>query len=228
VAALLYQEGQYAAATNQWNDALPVYREIYGAEHPEVATLLNNLGRSALMAGRVDEAIPLLERALQMDVKLKGPEHEELVMPLNSLGMAYLYEGDAARAQADIDQALKIARLPQHDEILDQVLLNAADLALAAHRVDEARKLLSEARQLLEARYSPAQNPGNQWRYAAWEAVHASLLAADSHPDDAREAFSRARADLVKRFGPQGFYVMRLDQREGVLKLAAAGAGKHP
>ena len=223
--SLLYQTGRYAEAATQWQKALPVYREVYGPEHPEVATLLNNLGRSALMAGRVDEAIPLLDQAVQVDEKLKGLTHDDLVAPLNSLGMAYLYEGDTARARIEISRALQIARL-RNSVMLDQVVLNAADLELSAHRTEGASPLLDEARRLLETRYPLTKEPAAQWRYAAWDAVNADFLALEHRSDDARATFARARDVLVKRFGPQGFYVLRLDQRAAAQNLAAAGTSK--
>jgi len=223
--SLLYQTGRYAEAATQWQKALPVYREVYGPEHPEVATLLNNLGRSALMAGRVDEAIPLLEQAVQVDEKLKGLMHDDLVPPLNSLGMAYLYEGDTARARIEISRALQIARL-RNSVMLDQVVLNAADLELSAHRTEGASPLLDEARRLLETRYPLTKEPAAQWRYAAWDAVNADFLSLEHRSDDARATFARARDVLVKRFGPQGFYVLRLDQRAAAHNLAAAGTSK--
>jgi tetratricopeptide (TPR) repeat protein len=218
--SLLYQEGRYAQAAAQWREALPVYREVYGAEHPEMATLLNNLGRSALMAGQVDEAIPLLGQAMQMTEKLQGPTHDDLVPPLNSLGMAYLYKGDLQQARQDIGRALQIARLRKH-QLLDQVVLNQADIDLADGRAADAGPLLSEARALLEARYPPGKDPSTQWRYAVWESVNANLLALQQHPAEAQAAFAHARAELVKRFGADGFYVRRLEQRAAGVNLMA-------
>jgi tetratricopeptide (TPR) repeat protein len=212
LAALLYQEGRYAEAATEWQQALPVYREVFGVEHPEVATLLNNMGRSALMAGDVRGAIALLEQAAQMGEKLWGPTHEYLVLPLNSLGMAYLYQGDIAHARIAIDRALKIAR-PANHPVLDQVVLNAADLALSVHDIQSAAPLLDEARRLLAARYPLITDPNVQWRYAVWDSVNAELLALENRTDDARATFARARDVLVKRYGQQGFFVLRLDQR---------------
>jgi len=225
LAVLLYQTGRYAEAKSEWQEALPVYREVYGPEHPEVATLLNNLGRSALMAGRVVEAIPLLEQAVQMSEKLKGPTHDDLVPPLNSLGMAYIYEGDTAHARADINRALHIGRLRNH-VFLDQVLLNAADLELSLRRTEDVPALLDEARRLLQIRYPLATDPTAQWRYAAWDSVNASLLALEGRPDEARAALAVAREVLVKRFGAQGFYVRRLEQRAKSMNLVVAGTSK--
>jgi tetratricopeptide (TPR) repeat protein len=226
LAVLLYQTGRYAEAESEWQEALPVYRDVYGPEHPEVATLLNNLGRSALMAGRVAEAIPLLEQAVQMSEKLKGPTHDDLVPPLNSLGMAYLYEGDSAHARTDINRALQIARLRNH-AFLDQVLLNAADLELSSHRIEGVEALLGEARRLLETRYPLSTDPTAQWRYAAWNAVNANLLALQGRPEEARAALALARDVLSKRFGAQGFYVRRLEQRAKSMNLAVAETNKH-
>jgi len=221
LAALLYQAGRYAEAASQWQEALPVYREVYGIEHPELATLLNNLGRSALMAGRVSEAISLLENSLQMGEHLWGPDHDYLVLPLNSLGMAYLYQGDVTRAGADISRALRLARRRSHP-ILDQVILNAADLALSRRRPDDSVPLLSEARQLLEKRFPLNDDPTEHWRYAEWDAVNAACLALQNHRGDAEAPLANAREVLVKRFGPQGFYVLRLDQRAAAVAPAVA------
>jgi hypothetical protein len=110
--------------------------------------------------------------------------------------------------------------------MLDQVVLNAADLELSAHRTEGASPLLDEARRLLETRYPLTKEPAAQWRYAAWDAVNADFLALEHRSDDARATFARARDVLVKRFGPQGFYVLRLDQRAAAQNLAAAGTSK--
>jgi hypothetical protein len=93
------------------------------------------------------------------------------------------------------------------------VVLNAADLALSGHDTRTAAPLLEEARRLLAARYPQANDPDVQWRYAVWDSVNAELLALQNRRDDARASFARAREVLVKRYGPQGFFVRRLDQR---------------
>ena len=79
--------------------ALPIYREVYGAEHPEVASITNNIGRSALVAGHIDEAEPLLRQSLAMFQKFQGDNYDGLIAPLNSLAMIDAYRGrlDLAR-----------------------------------------------------------------------------------------------------------------------------------
>jgi hypothetical protein len=106
------------------------------------------------------------------------------------------------------------------------VLLNAADLELSLRRTEDVPALLDEARRLLQIRYPLATDPTAQWRYAAWDSVNASLLALEGRPDEARAALAVAREVLVKRFGAQGFYVRRLEQRAKSMNLVVAGTSK--
>ena len=115
---------------------------------------------------------------------------------------------------------LRIARLRDH-WLLDQVLVNAADLALNGNQTEGAHALLTEAHQRLESRYPLAKDTAEQWRYAVWDSVNAQLMGRQQHPDDASAIFFRAREVLVKRFGSQGFYVLRLDQRRAGLDRGA-------
>ena len=71
-----------------------------------------------------------------------------------------------------------------------------------------------------------ATDPNAQWRYAVWDSVNAEMLALENHLDDARVTFARARDALVKRYGEQSFFVLRLDQRAATLNRVAAAARK--
>ncbi len=102
---LLYQSGRYDEALAVDREALPIYREVYGAEHPEVATIINNIGRSALIAGHINEAEPLLRQALSMTEKFEGDTHDDLVSPLNSLAMIDVYRGKLNVARSEIQRA---------------------------------------------------------------------------------------------------------------------------
>ena len=147
---LLYQSGRYDEALSLYQQALPIYREVFGAEHPEVATIINNIGRSGLVAGHVDEAEQPLRQSLAMSEKFEGDNHDDLVSPLNSLAMIDAYRGRLDAAQREIQRAESIARLPGHGDLLDQVLLNEADLALAQGDRARAAALLAESKALLQ------------------------------------------------------------------------------
>jgi tetratricopeptide (TPR) repeat protein len=207
---LLYQSGRYDEAMSMYQQALPIEREVLGPEHPGVATVLNNIGRAALMSGHIDDAEPTLRQALAMTEKFEGDTHDDLVSPLNSLAMIDAYQGHLEAASRQIQRAAAIARLPDHGDLLDQVLLNEADIARANGDLKQAAALLGESKALL-AKTHP-DGPANAWRYAVWDAVHAQLLAANGNSDEAKSALSAAQAILVKRFGPNGFY-SRLTER---------------
>jgi len=215
LAAVLYLSGKYEENVAVLERALPIYEEVYGREHPEVADILNNMGRSALMSGHLDKAAPLLHRALALNEKLKGPNHDDLVAPLNSLAMIDAFEGRLVDATAEISRAEQIARLPNHGKILDQVLLNAAEIEMENGHIDSAAASLAESRRLLEATFPLATRPAEAWRYAVWNTVNAELLARKGDSAGARRAIKDALPAIAQRFGVTGFYSV-LGQRRSV------------
>jgi tetratricopeptide (TPR) repeat protein len=227
LAFVLYQSGRYEENFVLLQQALPIYREVYGPEHPEVATLLNNVGRSALMAGHVEDAVTPLRQALALDEKLKGPTHDDLVAPLNSLAMIDAYKGQLGEATAEIRRAEQIARLPDHGVLLDQVLLNAADIDLLDGNADQAAAPLAESHRLLETAYPLDQHPAEAWRYAVWNTVDAELRARRGDDANAKRAIELAAPVIVQRFGPTGFYSMLTQRRARfVEQQRAQGTGK--
>jgi tetratricopeptide (TPR) repeat protein len=208
---LLYQSGRYDEAQSTYQQALPIYREIYGSEHPEVATLINNIGRSALVSGRVDEAEPLLRQSLVMFQKFYRDDYDGLISPLNSLAMIDAYRGRLDAARSEIRRADAIARLPDHGELLDQVLLNEADIELANGNRERAAVLLAESKTLLQKAHP--NGPGDAWRYAVWDLMNAQLLAANGDFAVATSTLAAAQKILVQRFGENGFYSLLAKRR---------------
>jgi tetratricopeptide (TPR) repeat protein len=227
LAAVYYLGGRYGENLALLQQALPIYRAVYGADHPEVASLLIDMGRSALMMGRVDEAEPLLRNALSLAEKLKGATHDELVSPLNSLAMIDAYHGKLSAAASEIERAEKIARLPAHGMILDQVLLNVADVQFQLGNFDRSTTSLSESRRLLETAFPLDKRPTEAWRYAVWDTVHAELLAHEGKDLAARKAIEDASPVIAKRFGSAGFYSLLVERRsssvENELKRKSQG-----
>ena len=211
LAVLLYQTGRYDEAFSMYQQALPIYREVFGSEHPEVATIINNIGRSGLMAGHVSEAEQPLRQSLAMTEKFEGDTHDDLVSPLNSLAMIDAYRGRLDAAQSEIARAESIARLPDHGELLDQVLLNAADVALARGDRARAADLLAESKQLLQKAHP--FSAADAWRYAVWDAVNAQLLAANGDAAGAAHMLDAARQIIIRRFGENGFYNLLAKRR---------------
>jgi tetratricopeptide (TPR) repeat protein len=219
---LLYQTGRFDEALQIYRQVLPIQREVYGAEHSLVATDLNNIGRVSLMVGQVDEAEPLLREALTMTVKVQGETHPEIVSPLNSLAMIDAYRGHIDAALGEIKRAEAVARMPDHGELLDQVLLNEADIQLTAGDRAKASGLLMEAKDLLNKAHP--RSAADAWRYAVWDAVHAQLLAENGDAREADRILSAAQPVIIHRFGPKGFYSVLADRRALLIakKLSAS------
>jgi hypothetical protein len=186
-----------------------------------VASITNNIGRSSLVAGHLDEAEPLLRQALAMFQKFQAADYDALVAPLNSLAMIDAYRGRTEIADSEIKRAELIARLPDQGQLLDQVLLNEADIELSKGNRTRAAALLIESRTLLQKAHP--QNPAEEWRYAVWRIVNAQLLAANGEIAVARSDFTAAKAVLERRFGTSGFYVLQARQRLQLLANARTG-----
>ena len=64
---------------------MKIRQQVLGAEHPDVATSLNNLALLYKSQGRYTEAEPLYIQALDMIKKLLGAEHPDVATSLNNL-----------------------------------------------------------------------------------------------------------------------------------------------
>jgi tetratricopeptide (TPR) repeat protein len=218
LATVLFQSGRYGEAMAVYQQALPVHYAVYGTEHPQVAALLSSIGRTALMKGDIGAAEPTLRQALAMNEKLLGLTHDSLVPSLNSLAMIDGYTGQTQRARQEIERAEQIARLPNHGELLDQVLLNVADLALAEGDTVRAAAALAESRRLLERAYPLADHPSEAWRFALWDSVDAELLARRGDEATAHRMIDAALPIVTKRFGPTGFHTLLVRRRSTLIE----------
>jgi tetratricopeptide (TPR) repeat protein len=63
----LYQQGQYEAAIPLAQRALEIRERLFGADHPDVATSLNNLAVLYHAQGRYSAAEPLYQRSLAIE-----------------------------------------------------------------------------------------------------------------------------------------------------------------
>ncbi len=92
----LYQNGEYAKATEVAKRALALAESELGPHHPEVGTTLNNLAGLYHYQGRTAEAEPLykrslgiLEKTLAIQEKTLGPNHLNVAMTLFRLAWLY-------------------------------------------------------------------------------------------------------------------------------------------
>ena len=104
-----YREiGDFENARATYQQALALSAALYGPEHPEVATTINNLGLVMQDLGDLAGARAAFERALRIDEAVYGPEHPGVATTVNNLGSVLQDLGDSAGARAAYERALRI------------------------------------------------------------------------------------------------------------------------
>ncbi len=203
--SLFYQQGRYAEAAIMLQSAYDTYRHVLGADHPDLASIGNNIGRSLLMEGRLAAAEQQLRDSLALDRRSKPEGHDDYALPLNSLGMIELARANLVAAERYLAEALAICRT--HELwLLDQVLLNTAELQARQGDVTAARAALTEARAVLAEQYPLDQMPAEAWRYALHDRVMALILTREREFEAAERLLAASLPVIEKRFGTGRFY----------------------
>jgi hypothetical protein len=78
---------------------------VLGDEHPDTLVSANNLADAYTTAGRLDAAVPLLERTLADRRRILGDHHPQTVISAGNLAGAYFLDGHRDRALALAEQA---------------------------------------------------------------------------------------------------------------------------
>lgn len=102
-----YKEGDVDKALKQLEITLEI-AEGYGAEHPNLATSLNNLASLYYMLGRYAAAEPLYRRALAIWRKRHGSDHPIVAAGLANLAFLSQAQGRHVEAEMLYRQALSI------------------------------------------------------------------------------------------------------------------------
>jgi tetratricopeptide (TPR) repeat protein len=136
VGRYLYQRASYAEAESYYQQALEIYEQVPGPEHPDVAITLSNLASLYWDQTRYDLAEPLLLRSLSILEQALGPDHSDVATSLNVLALLYKAQNRYAQAEPIFLRALSIReRLlgPEHPVVAST--LN--DLAMLYYNEDK-------------------------------------------------------------------------------------------
>ncbi|WP_367134559.1 FxSxx-COOH system tetratricopeptide repeat protein [Saccharothrix sp. HUAS TT1] len=198
-ATYLQTHGRPADAQPLYQRALAIAEATYGPDHPEVATVLNNLGLALRDLGRPGDAQPLLERALAIAEAAYGPDHPEVAIDLSSLGLTLRDLGRPEDAQPLLERALTITEAtygPDHPEVA--IDLNNLGLALSdlGHPGD-AQPLYERALTIAETAYGP-----NHPEVATSLNNLGFTLSALGRPEDAQPLLERALAITETTYEP--------------------------
>jgi tetratricopeptide (TPR) repeat protein len=107
VLALL--QGKHEQAIELCSQALTLWEQALGPEHPENANALNNLGLVFHALRKPAESAEHHRRALAIRERALGPEHPRVARSLNNLGGALYLQGKYAEATGHYVRSLGIA-----------------------------------------------------------------------------------------------------------------------
>jgi tetratricopeptide (TPR) repeat protein len=154
---LLLQQGRYAEAEPLFREAITLSEQIFGREHVEVATPLNNLAVCHKYMARFTDAGPLYQRALGITERALGPAHPDVATIYHNLGGLEHAAGNWLRGEPFARKAVRIrtrALGPGHPDV-------AADLTALAALLDrqkkyrEAERLYRRALAIVERELGP-------------------------------------------------------------------------
>jgi CHAT domain-containing protein/tetratricopeptide (TPR) repeat protein len=156
----LHRAGKAGDAIPLARRALELREKALQANHPDIATSLNNLAFLYSVQGRRAEAEPLFKRALAISEAALPADHPDIANSVNNLAALYVDLGRLLEAEPLYKRALAIhekARAPGHPDIA-LGLNNLASLYNAQGRLAEAEPLYKRALAMFEAAF-PAGHP---------------------------------------------------------------------
>jgi len=156
-AIMLMDLGRHLEAQPLLEDALRLFEQQFGPDHPVVAGLCGALGRCYSETLRLGEARQYSQRALDIIQNTLGTEHPNLVWPLTNLADISHRQGDDEASDEGFQRALKIAELSfgkDHPD-LAWILNPYSQTRLALGDAAGAKKMVDRALYLIETNFGP-------------------------------------------------------------------------
>lgn len=104
------EEGRYEEAIQYATASAKLIRQIVGAQHPAVATVVSTLAGLYSASGNYSAAETLNQQALELRRTVLGEQHPDFATSLNNLAAVYDAMGDYVAAEPLYKQALEIRR----------------------------------------------------------------------------------------------------------------------
>jgi tetratricopeptide (TPR) repeat protein len=158
-----YEQGDYAAASMQYQQALDAWLALRGPDDLDSARSQHGLGVILLELGEYTAAQALLEQALATRERILGPEHPDTAQVLSDLGVTRFCQNEVAGALRLTERALALreqALGPDHPDTIESlnnlgVLINrqgdrARALAIHTEALDRCERALGDHRRTIE------------------------------------------------------------------------------
>ena len=184
----------------RYADAEPHNRAaVHLARTPnEEATVINNLAQLLQATNRLEEAEPLMRRALKIDEASFGPEHPVVARDLNNLAGLLQATNRLEAAEPLMRRALEIDEVSfgrEHPRVAVQ-LNNLAQLLQDTNRLDEAEPLSAQHLEIFLL-FTMRTSHAHPHLHAAFE-NYRGLLALMGRDEEAQQAAFEALMEAVK------------------------------
>ncbi len=157
IAATHYVAGELDLAEAQYAASLELRQRLLGADHPDVATSLNNLASVELQRGELDRAEELYKRSLDISKSTLGEWHPDVAESLSNLAIVAYNRGNREETLRLDEQALQIREHSLGRDHPD-VAISLSALATTKREldlVDEAQALESRALEIRTRELGP-------------------------------------------------------------------------
>ena len=118
--AVFWRKAKYKKALEYYRKALAIDEKKLGPDHPDVATMLNNIAVVFEIQGEYDLALQSYRKVLAMFQQALGPEHPVVAVALNNMGLIFLRKAEYNKALNHLLKALAIdekALGPDHPDL---------------------------------------------------------------------------------------------------------------
>ncbi|PRP76517.1 Tfp pilus assembly protein PilF [Planoprotostelium fungivorum] len=151
VAYLYTTRGDYDVGKEKYKIALDVLVKLFGENHPEVASVKNNLAWLYFKMGMLVEAEELYGQSLAIRRKVLGDEHPEVARSLHEAAELYTVQGKFNESEQYNRRALQIREkvLGKNHVDVARSKHNMASLCLAQGKYNEAETLMNSSIEIL-------------------------------------------------------------------------------
>ena len=138
------KQGDMAEAETMYNEAIEMSRRIFGEDHPEVASAMENLGNVMYQTGRPAETIKMLEQVLAIRKRAFGDESEAVSRTLANIATVNSISGNPAAAEPLYREAyaMMVKFLGPDNPDVSEVLLGQGRNYHRLGKLDRSRGLL--------------------------------------------------------------------------------------
>ena len=194
--------GSFDSVLENHRNALGIRKELFGEQHPDIATSLNNVGSWYGDQGNQKAALDYAQQALTMRRALFGEQHPYIATSLNNVGHWHGKQGNQKAALDYVQQALMMRRAlfgEQHPDI-------ASSLSNVGHWYGEQGDLKAAL------------------DYAQQALTMQRALFGEQHPD-----IATSLSNVGSWYGEQGNQKAALDYAQQALTMRRALFGEqHP